>query len=149
MARMTLSRWFCDACGASIDSAADGIVVFQRKELLAAEHFMIVHKQSAPGHPRCDPRGPTRWVDLTTLLGVDGLTYLLSFLSVGPLMGHARAGVVDHDGFVDLVRRVQIPFYEEARPQFHEESVQEQLGDANEVYPYLPETLKRIADGTI
>lgn len=149
MAGVTLSRWICDACSKPIDSAEHGIVVFLRDARLDADHFRIVHKQSAPGYPNCDPQGSTGWVDLPRMLGVDGLTYLLSFLSAGPLKGPGGMGVADHDAFVDLVRRVQIPFYEEARSRFNEESVRDALGDANEVFPYLPTTLEGVADGTI
>lgn len=116
MVGVTLSRWICDACGKPIDSAEHGIVVFLRDARLDADHFRIVHKQTAPGYPNCDPQGPTGWVDLPTVLGVDGLTYLLSFLSAGPLKATGGMGVADHDAFVDLVRRVQIPPWRQHQP---------------------------------
>jgi len=59
---------------------------------------------------------------------------------------HLYCRVGDIDAYVDLVRRLQTPYYEEARARFGEEDVANWLSDANEHYPYLPETLKRIAD---
>jgi hypothetical protein len=54
-------------------------------------------------------------------------------------------GVADFNGFVDLVRRTQTPWYEEARPFWDTEHTRDWLADANEVYPYSPRVLEQIA----
>jgi hypothetical protein len=73
----------------------------------------------------------------------------LSWLSAGPLREDGGIRVADMDEYVDLVRRVQTPYYEEARPRFGDEKTYHWLGDANEYYPYLPKTLQRIAEGAL
>lgn len=105
-----------------------------------------------PEPRRCDPGGAHGYLssmDLQHFLGPDGLALLLSWLSVGPLKGGGSGPcVADLDEFVDFVRRVQTPYYEEARPHFGDEHTYYWLGDANEYHPYLPETLQDIAGGT-
>jgi len=41
------------------------------------------------------------------------------------------------DEYVDLVRRVQTPHYEEARLRFSDEKTRHWLSDVNEYYPWL------------
>ena len=79
-------------------------------------------------------------------LGAKGLAYAMGFLSDGPIMGgEPRMRVADLDSFVDLVRRVQTPWYEEARPFWNTEHTQHWLADASESFPYTPGVLERIA----
>jgi len=47
---------------------------------------------------------------------------------------HLYCRVGDIDAYVDLVRRLQTPYYEEARARFGEEDVANWLSDANEHY---------------
>jgi hypothetical protein len=77
------------------------------------------------------------------------MALLLSWLSGGPMSeaGHNRVG--DLDAYVDLVRRVQTPWYEQARSLFQAEKTQHWLGDANEYRPYQPDVLRKIAEGTL
>jgi len=143
------NQWTCDLCHKSIKSAAEGYVVWKDPAGLHNAHdIMIIHQA------KCDPGSGAGYASsypLTEFLGTDGLTTLLSWLSVGPIYGPSEITptVRDLDEFVDFVRRVQIPYYEEARPHFGEEKVQHALGDASESYPYHPDVLKRIADGTV
>lgn len=86
---------------------------------------------------------------LASFLGPDGLSYALSFLSVGPLLLSERGGatsspVRDADAYVDFVRRVQIPGYEQARARYRDSDVQEDYSDANESLPYRQDTITRI-----
>jgi hypothetical protein len=53
---------------------------------------------------------------------------------------------LDMDAYVDLIRRLQTPWYEEARSFFQTESIQNGWGIANEVAPYDPESLRQIAE---
>ena len=51
----------------------------------------------------------------------------------------------DMDNFVDLIRRMQTPYYEEARRHFGCEAVQQAYLGANEALPYTPKSLQHIA----
>lgn len=156
---MPLEAWVCDTCGELATSDDNsGMVVWQTHDTdgrFDYYDFKIVHKTIASDpHPyRCDPgaeNGFTSSLPLNAFLGADGLALLLSWLSQGPLKsGGTEPRVVDMDQFVDLVRRVQTPYYEEARSRFDDERTHYWLGDANEYAPYRPDTLRRIADGTL
>jgi hypothetical protein len=98
---------------------------------------------------RCDPGDDAGFrlsTELSSFLGADGLAYAMSLLSPGPIMGDSALRVRDFDGFVDLVRRTQTPWYEEARQFWHTEHTKDLQADANEVAPYVPDELKRIAE---
>jgi hypothetical protein len=157
-----LTTWLCDTCHEPITAEPnDGMVVWKTRRSGPEEEdgneyygFMIVHKtiSSDPAPRRCDPgdrEGYLGSLDLPKFLGPEGLAMLLSWLSPGPVKGYDYCRVASLDEFTDLVRRVQTPWYEQARPHFGDELTQHWLGDANEYYPYLPETLRRIAEGTL
>jgi hypothetical protein len=54
--------------------------------------------------------------------------------------------ILNIDEFVDLIRRVQIPCYEEARRKFAKFGVIESYSDSSEVSPYFPDILKIITE---
>lgn len=143
-----LTVWKCDTCGDDITKPGTALVTYRRDDDNRAYDFRLVHK-NIDGH-RCDPdnaHGFEASIELHSLLGADGLTDLLSLLSAGPLKstpGEVR--VADLDGYVDLVRRVQIPWYEEARPYWGTEYTGELVAGANATYPYMPDVLERIAN---
>ena len=137
-----LKQWYCDVCGDVIECIEDGYVIWKRDDQYREYAFKIIHKV------RCDLKDHSCSMALHDFLGEDGLAYVLAFLSLGPVkhsLGQTHHGVADIDEFVDLVRRVQTPYYEEARTHFDEEQVMESLSDANEVYPYLRATCEKLA----
>jgi hypothetical protein len=136
---MPLNSWICDTCGNPITDPEMGLGTWRRDAKGGTYDFRIVHKGV------CDTEPIVANVDLSGLLGDLGAARLLSLLSAGPLKGPGREPLVDLDGFVDFFRRLQVPWYEEARPHFDAEHVQSILGDANEIYPYTPDVLERIA----
>jgi hypothetical protein len=154
-----LGTWACDVCDDPVTAdPSDGLVVWRSERTdtgIRLFDFKIVHKTNlgAPEPRRCDPDNAAGYwssLDLQQLLGAEGLALLLSWLSAGPLKGGGSyLEIADMDEFVDFVRRVQTPYYEQARRRFGDEQTHHWLGDANEYYPYLPETLRRVADGTI
>lgn len=141
-----LTVWKCDTCGDDITDPDTAIVTWRRDDANRGYDFRIVHK-NMDGH-RCDPGAENGFVintNLSSFLGHDGLAYALSLLSPGPIMTGTGVQVADFNGFVDLVRRTQTPSYEEARPHWQTEHTQHWLADANQVYPYQPDVLERIA----
>lgn len=148
-----LNRWACDHCGDQITDPNLGLVVW-RDEDRVAHDFRVVHKSVHGRH--CDPgaeSGFTSSTEISNFLGDLGQAKLLSFLSVGPVIalqdGYRRTRVADLDQFVDLFRRFQTPWYEEARSQWDAEHTQHWLADASETYPYTPAVLQRVATGTL
>ena len=140
-----LQSWSCDACAGVIDGPTKGNVLARRGEGGLLRDWQIRHKT-------CDRDTPTGYEysqEIGRLLGDDGLSRLLLHLSHGDSEGEILHQVGDVDEFVDLIRRLQTPFYEEARPHFDEERVQAWLREAGEPIAYLPSTLKHIADGAL
>lgn len=137
----TGSIFYCDVCGEPIESPSDGYVIWNRMPK-THEHvgFKIIHQE------RCDDRSFLSSLPLERFLGNDGLNYLLSWLSYGPLYPHntkTNAGlkIVDFDEFVDLARRLQLPLYEEARRYFDHAKSEGLYGDSNPYVPYSNEEL--------
>lgn len=140
-----LTKWRCDVCGELIESVDDGDVTWHGPSKSGAPYgFKIIHQR------KCDDRKANLSAALRDYVGVDGLVKLLSMLSVGPLktaQGQSPRVVGDLDELVDFIRRVQTPYYEEARPRFSEDAVARDFYDSNEVAPYMQRTLKALAAG--
>ena len=138
-----LARWYCDVCNEVIDDAKKGYVIWKSSKAKKYHGFKIIHQV------RCDLDDHIASNALQDFLGERGAAYLLSFLSGGSLLariGQSSRSVSDLDEFVDLFRRCQTPYYEEARRKFADPDVREDFGDRNEYAPYLPETLKHIIE---
>ena len=113
-----LRQWICDTCGEVIESPADGWVGFLKDEDLKAHDFKIVHHvMFSPRSPsgNCYPynNGANRVsIRLKWLTGDTGIAYLFHFID-----SHG-VKVVDIQEFGELMRRLVIPYYEEAREYF-------------------------------
>jgi hypothetical protein len=138
-----LTYWYCDVCGEKIENVVGGYVIWKSGGL-KAHGFKIIHQG------KCDTNEYPSSAALSDFLGHAGLAYLFSKLSLGPVMLNngqsSHCQIEDFDEFVDFMRRVQVPHYEEARRHFNNRNLLEDLSDANEVYPYLPEQLESISN---
>lgn len=137
-----LTKWFCDKCGEVIEKIDAGHVIWKRDDDQREYAFRIVHRD-------CDDHAHFRfWEPLKDFLGPDGSSYLLSFVSLGPFLtwpGFASTpGPANNDQFVDLFRRVQLPYYEEARKYFSHEEMAERMAGENEISPYRVESLREL-----
>lgn len=139
-----LTIWYCDMCGEPV-SKEDGYVLWSGTGNSHID-FHIIHQGV------CDDDRHHRSMPLTNFLGKKGLVYLTKFLSLGMIIKHRYPDTqdsnthVDLDEYVDFFRRVQLPYYEEARKYFSNSELQEDYYDSNEVFPYLPDRLKHIID---
>jgi hypothetical protein len=61
-------------------------------------------------------------------------------------LGGGKVEPRDFDEFVDLFRRMQTPWYEEARRHFRCVGVKEKFGEVGTDEAYVPELLRAIAD---
>lgn len=137
-----LEQWYCDVCGEVIERPRDGYVLWKQDDKLQVYDFTIIHKG------KCDQKNYPCSMDVETFLGAEGFVYLTAFLSLGPIKvaaGSKWAKAFDMDEFVDFMRRMQTPYYEDARRLYDSEEMSERLGDANEVLPYLPEYCEKFA----
>lgn len=135
-----LSIWYCDSCGEKISLPGEGYVLWKsRNDRFHA--FRVVHQD------KCDDGSDEHSLPLAELLGPSGLTRLISWLSAGPILSGSVSGqpiVANFDEYADLLRRLHVPYYEQARQLFQSDDVQGAYADANEVLPYLPAQLQEI-----
>lgn len=142
-----LSKWRCDKCGGSV-TVEEGYVNWEH-ENPSRKEIRIIHQA------RCDDGAYNSSAALADFLGPDGLVKLTAMLSSGTLVAHRYEDsasvpaefLPNLDIWVDFVRRVQIPYYEEARELMRDAELREYLSDSNEVAPYLQRSLKQIIDG--
>ena len=124
-----------------IDGAEKGYVVWGRDEAGAATGFQIVHMS------KCDDKSKHKSNALRDFLGANGLAKLTAMMSYGSLANtHRGEGpkLADLDEFTDFLRRVQIPFYEEARPYFSTDAVMEHFHGSSQTRPYMQDALQTI-----
>lgn len=115
--------------------------------------FKIVHNyDSSPlGKGGCfhypKEEGPSD-VNLTRFISKEGYVYLLSFLDLGPIVIPEYKGprVKDIREFIEFMRRLTIPYYEEARGFFDEALADDDLGPSLVEGIYEPEYLKKIVE---
>ncbi|NNN07924.1 MAG: hypothetical protein HKL85_01870 [Acidimicrobiaceae bacterium] len=145
--------WICDMCGGEIDNAGvvrgedpgKGYVIWQ-EDAGVARNFKIIHQG------RCDNDQFELSVALDRFLGDDGLAYLLSFLSLGPVILRGapemrnNPRVADLDEFVDLIRRLHTPGYEQSRRHYRDDTVLDDLEGANEAFPYSSDGIRAVLD---
>jgi len=136
-----LKTWYCDVCGEKIEDASNGYVIWQSGGR-TYRGFKIIHQG------KCDLKSHPASAALNDFLGDKGLSYCMTFLSLGPVIsnngGAGHCYIQDFDEFTDFVRRVQLPYYEEARRLYGNPELLEDLSDANEFYPYVPEKMKAL-----
>lgn len=135
-----LTKWFCDKCGEVIENVDGGQVAWKLDCDQRLHDFRIVHS-------KCDQSNQFPcWEPLKNLLGTDGLSRLLSYISLGPFLSQpgtsSTPGPADKDKFVDLVRRIQLPYYEEARRYFSRKELVDRMIDDNEMSLYRVERLR-------
>ncbi|HEX2349148.1 MAG TPA: hypothetical protein VHI51_12010 [Ktedonobacterales bacterium] len=114
MKLLPLQQFKCDACGQIIARPDVGWVewVAGPTRGTKAHGFRIVHNSNRCQYP---VSGRVHDVHLSRLLGPDGLAMLLALVAPGGRTGNREDGVESLEEWSELVRRLQIPHYEEAR----------------------------------
>lgn len=132
--------WTCDVCHKRIDNIDRGYVIWKSLPGGSDHDFKIVHQTD------CDLDDHDSSLALRDCIGQEGLNMLLSFLSPGKVLGRfekaPRSSIPDLDEWADFVRRVQIPYYDLARPLFNHPQFIADFRDSGEWTTYRPETLK-------
>ena len=149
-----LSQWMCDYCGQLIAEPEEGYLEWLDDGKV--HDFKIVHH--AP-HSPSRPKGgdcyhhtenPHRQdLSLDNYAGDNALPSLISFLDVGPYHdpdAKHSPRVADMREFSELMRRLTIPYYEEARLYWSEAEADGFFAGANEIWIYMPENLKDLIE---
>ncbi len=123
-----LKNYICDECGCTIEKPGDGWLEWIDDNKTPLKGFRIVHHSSAS--PRKNQGGncyypPNLDVSddhLTHYMGTDGLAFLLSKFD---------QNLSDAKELVEIIRRLHIPHYEEAR-QFIDRAHKDGLLDSKD-----------------
>lgn len=131
-------QWICDSCGELIASAEKGYLEWyhpvQSFENHTEEGFRIVHD-----HKKCMYNEKSMFaqgksvsdMELASFTGDRGLVSLLSILE--------GQRVKSNEEFSEIVKRLHVAYYEEARIYWSQAREDGFFDGANEVWPYLPE----------
>ncbi len=116
-----LREFVCDKCGALIEKVEDGWLEWFDDYKKPAHGFRIVH---AGGDCYYLDTPEVSDNHLIYFMGTDGLSYLLSLLS--------RKNGVNVAELVEVIRRLHVPFYEEARQYLDRAIGDGMISDKNE-----------------
>lgn len=154
MKLIALRQWVCDECGELIRKPEEGYVEWLVDDNHILYGFRIVHHALAsPKHPDGDCYRYTRKygksdLSLEQFLGAEGIVRMLSFINMGSLHDdfNAKPRIKSSGEWVELFKRLQVPYYEEAMLYWFKAKEDGFFDGANEIASYLPETLKELIE---
>ena len=127
MKLISLQQWICDSCGGLIENPRDGwFEWYEGKNDQAATGFRIVHHRQSCMYNDQELSAQNKCVmdlNLTDVIGIDGLSHMVQRLDYDTFK--------DIVEFAEMIRRVHIPNYEEAR-QYWSSARNDGLLDGNE-----------------
>ena len=146
-----LKQWICDKCGEIIKRPEDVYVIWNEDSHEKLNEIHIVHhnNRSEDKIIGCDnqQRKFPLSASLSDFIGDKGLVKLLSLVDPGPYHSKEyKDRIASKRAFLEFFRRVQIPYYEEARLYWNQAIQDGLFSGANEVWIYLPSTLKLIIE---
>jgi len=157
-----LKQWICDNCEERIEKPGDGwlewLVDKTESPIKGQPHYhgfkIVHHLSSSPKQPFDDcyyyKQSPEHQLHmgaaLADFLGQHGLIRLLMFIHSGPVHEKQYSGphVKDCKEWAEIFRRLNFPYYEEARYYMTRARDTGFLNQFNEITCYLPETLKEV-----
>ena len=151
-----LEQWICDGCGEVIEKPEDGWFEWLTDidDCRTVYGFRIVHHATKSPYSKngryCQAylrESGCSDMHLDYLLeGNNSIVKMLSLLDPGPYHEPTFKGIRPKDirEWIEVFRRLHIPYYEEAR-QYWDMAISEGMfSGANEVYIYCQENLKEI-----
>lgn len=155
-----LEQFICDTCGEIIKSRNEGIVEWISKtnqtsnNLEIHSHKIVHHFPHSPltGENRCyqlnDASGQAT-VQLNNFMNPNNIiARILKPLDIGPLFDKHYSGpaITDFRDYVEIIKRLTIPYYEEARLYWQEAVNDGFLEGKHEISAYSVDTLKAIVN---
>ncbi len=133
-----LQQWLCDSCGKIILKPQDGWLEWYSDMGTRLESgFRIVHSACQYKEPESQSQNKLRQGDrLDSFTGSDGLVRLISMLEFRKL--------ADSKELITIIRRLQFPYYEEARQHWSQAERDGFFKGINEYWPFLKDTLHSI-----
>lgn len=157
-----LTQFYCDTCGEIINSPEEGWIEWiskydETKQRDEIHSFRIVHHYSHSPIATETNEGCYKhtWTPgksdahLHHFISEDyKMANILRFLDIGPYHDpdYKGTGLTDMRQYVETVRRLTIPYYEEARQYWNEALADGFFNDANELWIYGVNNLKRLIE---
>lgn len=152
-----LKQYICDTCGEIIDKPEDGWIEWIYSDDGMQTDFRIVHNGGASprkkfNHEGCYQHGNSngRMDDhLNHCLDPNRMmAFLLKFIDMGRYhdLHGVHTGKVNISEYVELFRRLTIPYYEEARLYWEEARIDGYFDGANEILIYSVDFLKSLIE---
>ena len=143
MRLLPLQQFKCDACGQIIARPDVGWVEWLAGSTRGtkAHGFRIVHNSNRCQYPTS---GRVHDMHLTHLLGPDGLAILLTLVAPGGRTGNREDGVESLEEWSELVRRLHVPYFEEARQYWSDAEADGFFAGPGKLVPYSQEVLRDI-----
>jgi len=155
-----LKEFICDGCGEVITDIKDGWVEwldkFNEEKGKHVEYgFRIVHHTSVSPKKGYSQYGCSKYPNhigcndtylASFLNNNNGMAHILSLLDVGPYRDKNFTGprIEDIREYVEFMRRLLIPHYEEARMYWNDALADDFFRDDNEIGIYSVNNLKRL-----
>ncbi|MEW6436217.1 MAG: hypothetical protein AB1508_03490 [Pseudomonadota bacterium] len=110
-----LTHWKCDSCDELVTKETGWLEWIEEDDIRnsKAKEFHIVHNKKECFHHSNHPGRKDN--HLGECLGYNGLQYLLEIAHNG---GAGKHSIHDASEYVELIRRLHVPYYEEARMNF-------------------------------
>lgn len=157
-----MTQFICDTCGEIINRPEEGWIEWIsksdfEKETREIHSFNIVHHYSSsplatPHNEGCyqHSREPGRSdIHLNQFISDNyKMTNILRFLDIGPYHNPEYKGtdITDMRQYVETVRRLTIPYYEEARLYWNKALEDGYFQDSNEIWIYGVQNLKKLIE---
>lgn len=149
MKLVPLKQWICDTCGEVIERPNEGYVQFIDSDNDGKyDDFVIVHHAAyspLKRNNKCYKNGYSD-LDLSSFLGTDGLSRLIGLVDPGEFYypNLLLPKTSNFRKWITLVRRLQTPYYEEARFYFKQAKADGWFDGISEDAPYKEDFLYRI-----
>lgn len=144
-----LTQFICDTCSQLIENPNDGWIEWEssiEEGRRIDENFRICHHrtecQTLAKHPNCYD------LPMRDVIGDNVHAFIYSHIDIGPYHERNYCGpsIIDFRQYTEFMRRLTLPYYEEARQWWNEAIADGYFGDANEIYIYIPESLRRMIE---
>jgi len=141
-----LVQWYCDTCGEVIEKADDGWVEWVWKDRTNSGFRIVHHVGALPDGRTCQRNRRTEGLadrGLKDFLGSYGQSLLLCMLDDGEIADpkHTRPLSVDIREWLILFRRLNTPYYEEARLYMSKAKSDGYYNDWNQAAVFKDESL--------
>ncbi len=141
-----LKQFFCDTCGHVIESINEGYVIWETNDDGLAKNFRIVHhKPHSPLKDRDKNGCYTSYEQsesLDTFFNENADIEILNLLHLNQIIyPDHKDGIENLAEFADFLRRIKLPYYEEARLYLDAAKTQGYIGGSNELRIFTKEFL--------